>query len=54
MQTVRLRAEIYALGAVACWATVVATAFKLAQAHIAPIGGLVLILGGLVVQKRAR
>ncbi len=37
----RLRAEIYALGAVACWATV-ATAFKLALAHIAPVGLLFL------------
>ncbi len=37
----RLRAEIYALGAIACWATV-ATAFKLALAHISPVGLLFL------------
>jgi drug/metabolite transporter (DMT)-like permease len=37
----RWRAELYALGAVACWATV-ATAFKLALVHIAPVGLLFL------------
>ena len=37
----RYKAEIHALAAIACWATV-ATAFKLSLAHISPIGLLCL------------